>query len=248
MRKAILILTAALFASLSISAQDRVNKEPEQLSYKSKEIKNAIFWQQNSETGQWESRKNTKLIYLGEGVSIENFNSLFIGDYQKKRYMFLDFKEYSWHYPALQTEWIYKRMMMAALISEKDYNQMDSLKVGQVLTITPRFYDKMFKGHAEYSFPFFISLCESMRSATETMYDSYKRTNGEGYAERYWEKEYPPLTFIVLKRVKTSDGKDVVRFRLYPHAMKELIDTHYFEVEYSIYRNLFKADKKLTYK
>ena len=140
-------------------------------------------------------------------------------------------------------------MMMAALISEKDYNQMDSLKVGQVLTITPRFYDKMFKGHAEYSFPFFISLCESMRSATETMYNSYKRTNGESYAERYWEKEYPPLTFIVLKR-----GQDIRREKMLsvsgftPHAMKELIDTHYFEVEYSVYRNLFKTDKKLTYK
>lgn len=99
-------MTAALFASLSISAQDRVNKEPEQLSYKSKEIKNAMYWHQNSETGQWESRKNTKLIYLGEGVAIENFNSLFMGDYKEKRYLFLDFKEYSWHYPALQKEWI----------------------------------------------------------------------------------------------------------------------------------------------
>lgn len=248
MKKVILILTMVLFTILNLSAQDRINKAPEQLSYKSKEIKNAVYWQQNRETGQWESRKNTKLIYLGEGVAVENFNSIFIGDYQGGRYMFLDFKDYSWNYPSLKIDWIYRRMMMAALISEKDYNQMDSLKVGQVLTITPRFYYKMFKGHIEYSFPFFISLCESTRSSTETMYNSYKKTNGDSYAERYWEKEYPPLNFIVLKRVKTSDGKDVVRFRLYPSAMKELIDTHYFEVEYQVYRNLFKADNVITYK
>lgn len=248
MRKVILVITTSILATMTLSAQKRVDNTPEQLTYKSKEIKSALFWNQNSSTGKWESRKNTKLIYLGEGVAIDNFNSIFIGDYQGKRYLFLDFKEYSWHYPALKTEWIYKRMMMAALISEKDYIQMDSLKSNQVLTIMPRFYNKMFKGHNEYSFPFFLSLLETLRSSTETMYKSYERTNGKDYAEWYLKKEYPPLEFIVLKRVTESNGEDVVRFTVYPHAMKELINTHYFEIEYSTYRNLFTQDKKNIYK
>lgn len=70
-------------------------------------------------------------------------------------------------------------------------------------------------------------------SSSETMYKSYARTNGEDYAERYWKSEYPLLYFIVLKRVVGSDGRDVVRFLLYPHAMSELIESCYFEVAFA---------------
>lgn len=139
-------------------------------------------------------------------------------------------------------------MIMAALLSEADYSSMSNIEPGQVITITPRFYHKMFKGHAEYSFPFFLSLGETLCSSSETMYKSYARTNGEDYAERYWKSEYPLLYFIVLKRVVGSDGRDVVRFLLYPHAMSELIESCYFEVAFDVYKNLFTADKKTSYK
>lgn len=45
-----------------------------------------------------------------------------------------------------------------------------------------------------------------------------------------------------------SDGKDVVRFLVYPHSSKWLIDNFYFEVPYSEFQKLFIADKKTTYK
>ena len=130
---------------------------------------------------------------------------------------------------------------MAALLSEADYSSMSNIEPGQVITITPRFYHKMFKGHAEYSFPFFLSLGETLCSSSETMYKSYARTNGEDYAERYWKSEYPLLYFIVLKRVVGSDAREVVRFLLYPHAMSELIESCYFEVAFDVYKNLFTA-------
>lgn len=248
MKQRFFILAAVIMTAFSVLAQDRVDKTPEQLSYKSKEISEALYWTKNNKSGKWESRKNTKLIYLGEGVAIDNFNSLFIGDYNEKRYLFLDFKEYSWRYPNLKQEWIYSRMIMAGMLSEEQYNQMDSLTVGQTLTIAPKFYNKMFKGNPEYSFPFFLSLCETLRSSTETMANSYESERGIEFAENYWKEEYPLLDFIVLKRVLGSDGKDVVRFTLYPHAMKELIDSTYFEVEYAVYRNLFTKDKSNKYK
>ena len=248
MKQLSIIILAVIAFSTNCMAQDRNNAAPAQLATKSKEIKSALYWQQDRKTGKWESRKNTTLVYLGEGVAVDNFNSLFIGEYAGRRYLFCDFKEYSWRYPVLQTEWIVSRMIMAALLSEADYSSMSTIEPGQVITITPRFYHKMFKGPAEYSFPFFLSLGETLCSSSETMYKSYARTNGEDYAERYWKSEYPLLYFIVLKRVVGSDGRDVVRFLLYPHAMSELIESCYFEVAFDVYKNLFTADKKTSYK
>lgn len=247
--KKILLTTSILFLyTLSVIAQDRIDNTPASLSYKSKEIKSALYWCQNSKTGQWESRKNTTLIYLGEGVAIDNFNSLFFGEFSGRRYLFLDFKEYSWRYPTLKTEWIFSRTIMAGLVSENDYNRLDNIRAGEVVIFIPRFYHKMFKGHAEYSFPFFLSLGETLCSSAETMYESNVRTNGNDYAERYWQSEYPLTYFIVCKRVVNTSGRDVVRFMLYPHALPELIDDFYFEVDYSTYRNLFTCDKKTSYK
>lgn len=248
MRKLLLLVFTSVIASLNCIAQERTNSKPAELSYKSREIKSALYWGKNSKTGQWESRKNNKLVYLGEGIAVDNFNSLFIGDYKNKRYLFLDFRKYSWRYPNLEQEWIVSRTIIAGLLSEKQYNQMDSLAIGQTLKIVPKFYNEMFKGHAEYSFPLFLSLCESLRSSTETMANSYEHERGIEAAESYWKNEYPMLDFIILKRVSSSDGKDMVRFILYPKAMEELIDSTYFEVEYSVYRNLFIKDKNNKYK
>lgn len=124
MKRIFTVLWAIFIISANSIAQDRINTAPAQLSEKSKEIKSALYWQQDGETGKWESRKNTTLVYLGEGVAVDNFNSLFIGEYAGRRYLFYDFKEYSWRYPVLQIEWIVSRTIMAALISENDYQHM----------------------------------------------------------------------------------------------------------------------------
>lgn len=248
MKKLFLIVFMAVIASLNSQAQDRIDSKPNSLSYKSKEITAALYWQESSKTGKWESRKNTKLIYLGEGVAVDNFNSIFIGEYQEQRYLFLDFRKYSWRYPELKLDWMYSRTIMAALLSNEDYSRLSSISAGETLTITPRFYHDMFKGHAEYSFPFFLSLGETLRSSSETLYASNKKAYREDYAEREWKKDYPTINFIILKRVVGSDGRDVVRFVLYPHALGELIDSAYFEVDYAVYRNLFTKDKKQSYK
>ena len=248
MKQRFFILVAAIITAFNGFSQDRVDKTPEQLSYKSKEVSEALYWSQSSKTGKWESRKNTKLIYLGEGVAIDNFNNLFIGEYKNKRYLFLEYRKYSWRYPNLKQEWIVSRTIMAGLLSDEQYNQMDSLAIGQTLTVIPQFYNSMFKGHAEYSFSMFLSLCETLRSSTETMANSYKSERGDEAAESYWRNEYPLIHYIILKRVSGSNGKDVVRFALYPKAAEELIDNFYFEVEYSVYRNLFTKDKNNKYK
>lgn len=244
----VLIALIIAMASFNSWAQDRIDNQPAQLSYKSKEIKSALYWHKNSKTGKWENRSNTKLVYLGEGVAVDNFNSLFIGEYLGYRYLFLDYKKYSWRYPVLQQEWIYSRMIMQALLSDDDYKRLSEISIGDTVIISPCFYHEMFKGHQEYSFPFFLKLGETLRSGATTLYDSYKRSANEDYAKRMHEKEYPPIQFIILKRVKGTDGRDVVRFQIHPNAMLELIDAFYFEVDYSIYQNLFTPDKKVTYK
>lgn len=250
MKNLLLIAFWIAVSSFNGIAQERIDSEPARLSYKSKEIKNALYWQKSSKTGRWESRKNTTLVYLGEGIAIDNFNNLFIGEYRGARYLFLDFREYSWRYPAIQTEWIVSRMIMAALLSENQYSQLSSLSPEETVTIIPRFYHKMFKGRPDYSFPFFLSLGETERSAAETLYQSYCNDDnyGKDYAEQKWKEDYPSIYYIVLKRTVSSNGQDVVRFALYPHALPELIDNNYFEVDYSVYRNLFLEDKKKDYK
>jgi len=110
MKQLSIIILAVIAFSTNCMAQDRNNAAPAQLATKSKEIKSALYWQQDRKTGKWESRKNTTLVYLGEGVAVDNFNSLFIGEYAGRRYLFCDFKEYSWRYPVLQTEWIVSRL------------------------------------------------------------------------------------------------------------------------------------------
>lgn len=248
MKKVFFLLFMATIVTLIGNAQSRTNSNPAALSYKSKEINSALYWQQSSKTGRWESRKNTKRVYLGEGVAVNNFNSIFIGEYNNKRYLFLDFYRYSWRYPALKTEWMYSRTIMAALLTDDDYNHLSSLATNQTLSIIPPFYHRMFKGHAEYSFPFFLSLGETLLSSTKTLYESNKKAYGEKYANKEWKKEYPPINFIVLKRITNSNDQDVVRFTLYPTALPELIDHTYFEVNYSVYKNLFTEDKKINYK
>ena len=248
MQKILLSVFIAFAVILTCEAQDRMNEKPASLSYKSKEIKSALYWQQSSKTGQWESRKNTALVYLGEGVFVDNFYCLFIGEYKGVRYLFMDFRNYKWRYPTLQTEWTIYRTMIAAQLTEEDYSKLSSLSPGEELAISPRFYHDIFKGHREYSFPFYIKLGETLRSSSETLYQSNKKAYGEDFAERQWKEDYPPIIFIVLKRVVGSDGRDVVRFALYPHAMQELIDKYYFEVDYLVYRNLLTEDKKQTYK
>lgn len=237
-----------LAAVINCIAQDRVDGQQAELSYKSKEIKSALYWHKNSKTEKWESRKNTKLVYLGEGIAVDNFNSLFIGEYAGHRYMFLDYKKYGWRYPALEQEWIWSRTIMQAILTDDDYDRLSNIGVGDTVIIAPRFYQEMFKGNEEYSFPFFVKLGETLRKSAETMYDSYIRTDGKDYAERMRKKDYPYIRFMVLKRVKGSDGKDVIRFNLYPKATPELIDGFYFEIDYSTYRNLFTEDNKTTYK
>lgn len=246
--KAKFILTVISFLiGFNIIAQDRTDSAPKQLSYKSTEITKALYWEENSSTGKWESRKNSKPGYEGEGIAVDNFLSIFIGDYAGHRYLFLDYIKYYWQYPNIKVDWSSSRAMMAALITNDDYNKMDSLSVNQVLTITSNFYESMWKSNREYSFPFFISLNETLRSSTSVMAKSYERES-EGAGERYWKSEYPPIQFITLKRVVDSKGKDLVRFRIYPHAMPELINSFYFEIDYSTYRNLFKQAENNIYK
>lgn len=243
-----LLLLVFIAISLNVVGQERTNSTPTSLSYKSKEIKSALYWEKNPKSGQWESRKNKTLVSLGEGVAVENFNSLFIGDYEGFRYLFLDFMQYRWRYPKLRIDWISSRAIVAAILSEEDYDNMRDISVGEMLIIKPRFYHKMFKGHPEYSFPFFLSLGETLRSSSEILYQSNKKAYGEEYAEQLHQEKYPPINFIVIKRTTGSDGRDVIRFTLYPHAFSELIDSFYFEVDYSTYQNLFTPDKKRSYK
>ncbi len=220
MKKILLAVFAAL--SLVCYAQNRVDAPTPELSFKSQPIKKALLWEQNN--GKWESRKNNKLVYLGEGVDVENFEALFIGTYAGHRYLFLDKSDYFWRYPVTQVEWCRARTMHMGLLEDSDWEALRNLEYDKTFIFSPSFQFSLSKANEEYSFPFFLSLGDTMRSVDE------------GVAR---------VPFLIVKRVKSDDG-DVVRFRF--GSIAELIDSCYFEVPYSEWEKLFVADKSNSYK
>lgn len=218
MRK-ITLLLAVLCMTLTATAQERVNTAPTALSWKSKPVKTATYWEQKD--GRWSSRPCNRLKYLGEGTACDNLTALFVGILNGKRYIFADRNDYYWRYPYLQQGWMTARAMHDWLITEDDYSRLDSLHDGETVIIKSTYSNKLWKNNREYSFPFFLSL-------TNTMY-----------------KEAAPTTCMAVRRYKGKDG-DVVRFRL--GAVPELLETAYFEVSYDVWRNLFNEDKTTKYK
>ncbi len=213
----------ALIICVSVRAQDRVDAAPEQLSWKSQAIDNALFWEQNK-NGKWVSRKNTKKPYHGEGVAIENFNTTFTGVFRNVRYLFIDAFGYRWRYPNLEMEWMYEKKMYAFELTDSDYSNLQNLKEGETVSVMTKNHNDMFVGHDDYSFPFFLRLTDTLRGTEET-----------------------PQYAICAKRTK-SNGTDVVRFLIAPTCLPDLIDTNYFEVSYDTFQRLFTQDKKNTYK
>ncbi len=220
--KAAVSLIVLTIASLCV-AQSRVDKPMPELSWKSKELNNALYWERNSKTGKWESRKCSKMLYLGEGVNVDNYHGLFLGQLDGDTYLFLDKRDYHWRYPTLQTEWMYSRHIYAALLSEEQLATLKNLPVGEAVTFTPSYVNSMSRANEEYSFPFFLSLTETLKGV-----------------------ESPnQVPFITVKRV-VDNGKEVVRFCF--GAVTELIDISYFEVDYDKFNTLFVADNKTSYK
>ena len=66
MKQVFFLLFMATIVSLAGNAQSRTNSTPAMLSYKSKEINSALYWQQSSKTGRWESRKTQNAYILAK--------------------------------------------------------------------------------------------------------------------------------------------------------------------------------------
>lgn len=221
------IYLCALLIALSpfsLVAQERVDGKPTELEWKSKEVNNALYWEQSPVSGKWESRKCSKMLYLGEGVNVANYHGLFTGVLDGDTYLFLDKRDYKWRYPELELEWMYARHIYAALLSSEDVQRIKSLPVGEVVTLTPAYVNDMSRANEQYSFPLFLSLTQTLKGVEPAN----------------------SVPFITFKRVANSDGSEAVRFCF--GAVTELIDTSYFEVSADAFSNLFIPDKKTTYK
>lgn len=213
-----------LTISTLCTAQSRVDTPVPELSWKSKELNNALYWKRNAETGKWESRKCSKMVYLGEGVNVDNYHGLFLGTLNGDTYLFLDKRNYHWRYPNLELEWMYSRFIFAALLSEEQLETLKNLPVGEKIVITPTYVNSMSRANDDYSFPLFLSLTETLKGVEEPN----------------------RVPFITIKRIVDDKGKEAVRFVF--GAVTDLIDISYFEVDYDKFNTLFTADNKTTYK
>jgi len=243
------IFCILFLCSLTFSfAQTRSNNDATTLEYKSKAISNANYWYQ--ENGKWKSRSCSKYKFES-GVQSENFNTIFIGEINSLKYLFIDYCKAKWEYPNLKSNWTYYRQLHSALITENDYNALKNIQPNEAVNIISLFNFDMFKGNRSYSFSFFLDLMNTSYSSSQTLYDSYKKHEGEEYAKAKYKKENPPRYVFSAKRT-FNDNKDVVRFTVFPVYLEfgkpALIDQFYFEVPYNNFMFLFEADKKTSYK
>jgi hypothetical protein len=239
-----LLSTLALIAlcANNLWAQDRVNTAPKSLSYKSQEIKTALFWNHNSSTGEWSSQL-AKYDYLGS-----NFRSIFIGEYEECRYLFLDHLKGTYRYPNIKVDYYYYREMVATLLSDEDYEKLKNIsQEGEVVIVTSNYQNEASKNTV--SFPTFLNLTETLRSTEEIL-----KQGAELLGEKY--EEEGPYTPMIAKRV-ISNGIDVVRFQIPPlstivnsplSSIDKSMEDSYYEIEYSEFQKLFLPDKKVTYK
>ncbi len=233
MKKYILLLSILLSLPTLAISQDRVNDNELALSYKSKEIKRGIFWSFDDDTGKWESRKNTSLIWEWNRG---DFKSIFIGECKGNRYIFINHSKGFYEYKNIREGWYFINYMKTALVSNDEYKALENLQLRDTVAIA--FKTPASRGFGDRDFN------EYLRYAT-------KRCSFDELSEReisWLIRDEPNLvTFI---RV-LSDGEDVVRFIFRaPDEGSWLsnFDTSYFEIPYKSYLLLFQKDKSIKFR
>ncbi len=247
MKRILIICLLMLFGSGSLSAQDRVDQPATTLSYKSQEVKRALYWKQID--GKWKSRYNTDIRFQS-GVQCDNFRSLFIGSIDTMRFLFIEYDKGAYLYPNLEMDWRYFRMICAGLLEEADYEALKTIVPGQQVSVVSHYTSESHKG-LQYSFSRFLDLTRLLYSSTRTLCNSYEKEYGPDAAMSYWQKEYPDKFMLAVLRT-TSEGRDVIRFQVFPAYINMgepvSMDISYFEISYDEYGKLFRADRKLTHK
>lgn len=248
MRRIVLFLLC-LCCFMGSFAQDRVNEAPKTLSYKSKEIRRIYYWEKQN--GKWKSRFCYTFPHLS-GVQSDNFSSIFIGNIDSLKFLFIDYNKAEYKYPNLEMDWTYYRKIRASLISDEDYANLKNIQQGEIVRVITRFSNEMYKNHQEYSFPLFLKLTETLYSAEKTLYKLNCKEFGQDYADNHWKSTYPEECTLLVKRT-TSENKNVVRFNILIPVLAlstshPFPENYYFELPYEKYMELFDADRNVRYK
>lgn len=236
MKRAITIILLAVFMliinSIQDRAQDRINSKPLSLSYKSKELRKATYWEQDQ--GKWVSRNNTKIEYQS-GVHSKNFKSIFFGRIDSVSMIFIDYSQGRYKYPNLELEWGYYPEIHSAVIDKDKCSQMKNIQPNQIVSITSRYTNKINKLHPEYNFSLFLDL-------SRTLYET----------DILLKEKHVDLYILSAYRTRNK-GVDVVRFDIFPYPWavemgNPEFTNWYFEVTYKDFMVLFDEDSKKTYK
>ena len=247
MKKLLIFCLLMLSGSGSLSAQDRMDQPQTRLSYKSQEVKRARYWEQID--GKWKSRYNTEIRFQS-GVQCDNFRSLFIGCIDTMRFLFIEYDKGEYLYPNLEMDWRYFRTICAGLLGDADYDALKTIAPGQQVCVVSH-YDNESHKNVQYSFSGFLETTRLLYSSARTLYNSCEKEYGAETETNFWQKEYPGRFMLAVLRT-TSDGRDVIRFQVFPAYinMGEPVgmDKFYFEIPYDEYGKLFLDDRKLTHK
>lgn len=251
MKKILLLCAITLGCMFNLAAQDRVDVAPKTLTYKSKELNYATYWELVK--GKWKSRYNRKLDYKINGPC-ENFRTVFIGDLDSLKFLFVRYHTRVYYRVGFHEESYSPTKLYAGLISPMDYKMLKDIAPGQLIPVMSSYYNDIPSEEGFY-FPDFLQQLEVEYKSHMGIYTCKLKTEGRDAADRYWNSQYLERLIFLVKRT-TSSGKDVIRFRFFFNNsealgvsdLNDLLRDAYFEVPYEEYMELFKPDRKLTYK
>ena len=212
-----------------------------------------MYWYKDSKNGKWKSRFNADILVAGrQGEQTDNFRSLFIGQLDTLKFLFIDYNKGEYKYPNLEQDWTYYRTIFAALITDTAYDSLKNIGQNEIVNVISDYTYDAYKDNRDYSFSFFLKLGNTLYSAKTALYKLNKKDYGEEYAKSKFRENNPPKYVFAAKRTN-SNGQDVVRFQIFPDygilgEPLQSLDDDYFEVPYKEYLSLFTSDHNLKYK
>ncbi len=239
MKKLLALFLLIVVSVMTTTAQDRTNATKRQLSWKSKEITSAHYFNYNYKTGKWESHKNASPSYTN------NFNKIFIGEYNGDKYLFLDYWEIGWKYPEIKEGRFYHKRIYQGLLTKKDFEALKNLEFGDIYVFQANIWGTLRKSKQ-------INRLENDFGRDYVWASTSKESREYSPSSLLYITERAPfiregVQLIVVKRT-LSNGQDVIRFRTYPNANKYSIDSAYFEISYDYFQRLFTPSKSVKFK
>ncbi|WCC43983.1 hypothetical protein PJW08_09210 [Tenacibaculum finnmarkense] len=226
MKKTVLLAIILISGFINANAQSRTNEKILEFKTKSTKLSSAIGWKKNEKTGKWIENKNViddqKVASYWISRISQNFKWLqfsTINQDGKDYYVFLyERLAGTYKYPSIRKNWEKEKRTYFFVITTEQYNEIKTkidLKSGNNIKIIS-------KMSGNISDRFKILGGEHLYNEDNLLAKITKAIKKPSYSEN---------CFIL--NSQTTDGNDIVRFRLPEscYSIEKYMKTEYFEVK-----------------